>query len=47
MGGRRKVFSDYQTAFSHLKKNYLQDSFERLRFIKQYFSGVEDEGEKN
>lgn len=41
-----KVFSDYQTAFSHLKKNYLQDSFERLRFIKQYFSGVEDEGEK-
>ncbi len=41
-----KVFSDYQTAFSHLKKNYLQDSFERLRFIKQYFSGAEDESEK-
>ena len=41
-----KVFSDYQTAFSHLKKNYLQDSFERLRFIKQYFSEEEDESGK-
>lgn len=41
-----KVFSDYQTAFSHLKKNYLDEPFKKLRFIKQYFSGVEDEGEK-
>ena len=40
------LFSDFQTAISHLKKNYPEESFEKLRFTKQYFSGAEDESEK-
>lgn len=41
-----KVFSDFHTAVSHVKKNYPDEPFKKLRFTKQYFSGVEDEGEK-
>lgn len=36
------LFSDFHTAISHLKKNYLEEPFEKLRFTKQYFSGAED-----
>ena len=41
------LFLDFQMAMSHLKKNYLEEPFEKLRFTKQYFSGAEDESEKN
>ena len=41
-----KVFSDFHTAVSHVKINYPDEPFKKLRFTKQYFSGVEDEGEK-
>ena len=41
-----KVFSDFHTAFSHVKKNYLDESFKKLRFTKQYFFDAEDESEK-
>lgn len=41
-----KVFSDFHTAVSHVKKNYPDEPFKKLRFIKQYFSDVEDEVEK-
>src|SRR5699024_242223 len=40
------LFLDFQMAMSHLKKNYLEEPFEKLRFTKQYFSGAEDESEK-
>lgn len=36
------LFPDFHTAISHLKKNYLEEPFEKLRFTKQYFSGTED-----
>ena len=46
-GWKKEIFfSDFQTAISHLKKNYPEESFEKLRFTKQYFSGAEDESEK-
>ena len=41
-----KVFSDFHTAFSHVKKNYLDESLKKLRFTKQYFFDAEDESEK-
>ena len=39
-------FQDFQTALSHLRKNYPEESFEKVRFTKQFFSGADDSDQK-
>ena len=36
-------FQDFSTALTHLKKNYMKDPFNKIRFTKQYFASTENE----